>query len=99
VAKSEYSFDDYLAEARPADFMLRVSADEVIDIPYPTGEQLLQVDESRTARAVLRALCGEKWGRVHALVKDKHAKVMERLADDIREHFGLQGNPGGAGQG
>jgi hypothetical protein len=99
VAKSEYSFDEYLAEARPSDFVLRVSQDETITIPYPNGEQLLQVDEAKTARTVLRALCGDQWSKVHALVKDKHAKVMERLADDIRDHFGLAGNQQGAGQG
>ena len=98
MAKSEYDFDEYLAEAQPVPFKLRVSKDDVIEIPYPTGEQLLTVDEARTARAVLRALCGDQWERVHALVKDKHAKVMEKLADDLRAHFGLAGNPQGAGQ-
>lgn len=98
MAKAEYSFDSYATEAEPIPFKLRVSQDEVIVIPYPTGDQMLRVDESRTAREILRSLCGDQWTRVFELVGDKHAKVMEKLADDIRHHFGLSGNPSGGGR-
>lgn len=99
MAKSEYDFDAFVGEAQPAPFRLRVSKDEVIEIPYPTGEQILEVDEARNGRAVMAALCGEHWKRVFELTKDKHGKVLETLSEEIRKHFGLGGAPAGGGRG
>ena len=99
MAKSEYDFDTFVGEAQPTPFRLRVSQDEVIEIPYPDGEHMLLVDEARTGRAVLAALCGDQWKRVFELTKHKHGKVLEALSDEMRKHFGLNGAPPGGGQG
>ena len=98
MAKAEYDFDSYLAEAHPTSFMLRVSLDRVIEIKYPDSERMLKVDEATSARQTLTHLCGDQWNEVFKLVKDKHGKVLEKLASDIRDHFGLSGNQPGAGQ-
>lgn len=96
MTKSSYDFDDYLTEAAPIAFRLRVAGAEDILIAAPTGEQMLQVDEATTARAMLQALCGtDTWPAVFELVKDKHSGVLERLVRDLRTHFGLTRPPAG----
>ena len=93
---SEYDFDAYLAEAKATPFKLRISKDDVIVIDPPDAETMLLIDEATTARRTLALLCGDSWNRVHALIRDKDGKIIEHLARDIRDHFGLSGNsPGG----
>ena len=93
---AEYDFDAYLAEAKALPFKLRVSKDDVISIEPPNAETMLAIDEATTARRTMALLCGKEWRRVHELVKDRDGKIIERLASDMRDHFGLSGNsPGG----
>ena len=96
---TEYSFDDYVAEARPAPFRLRIGNDDVIEIEYPNAETLLDIDEASSARRILQLLCGDNWNRVFNLVRDKPGTVVERLAGDMRDHFGLSGNRRAGGRG
>ena len=90
-----YKFDSYLAEARPTAFELELSQDDKIVIEAPDVETLLKLDEARSARRMLQLLCGEHYGRIHSLVKDKHSGVLEGLVRDMRAHFNLDAEPPG----
>jgi len=93
-----YKFDSYLAEARPTDFALELSHDEMIVIGPPDVETMLKMDEARTARRMLELLCGDQYSKVYELIKHRHSGVLERLAKDMRAHFNLENEPSGGGR-
>lgn len=97
MAKASYDFDDYLAEARPTDFVLKVKGKEIA-IPAPTAEDLIALDEATTARATLEILLGEHYDEVWDLIKGKHKGVLEKLMKDVQKHFGLLNEPQGGGR-
>lgn len=97
MAKASYDFNSYLLEARPTDFVLKVSEEQSITIPPPTAEILMRLDEVTTARHMLQLICGKSWPEIYELFKDKHAEAMTALVKDIRLHFNLQRDPPGGG--
>jgi hypothetical protein len=97
VAKT-YDFDDFLREARPTAFILRVSEEQTITIEPPNSETMLLLDEASTARRQLELLCGDQWQAVFALVREKHTGVLNALAMKLMKHFGVDQAVSGGGR-
>lgn len=93
-----YDFNSYLAEARPTEFVLRVSDEQSITIQPPDVDTLLLLDEARSARRSLELLCGDQWSAVHALIGGRHSGVLERFLKDLKRHFNLEAEPQGGGR-
>lgn len=84
-----YRFDKYVQEAAVPPFVLEVSDDEKIEIPAPSTETVLLLEESSSSRERLRLLTGPAADRVMELVSAQPMHVMSGLAMDIARHFGV----------
>ncbi|MEW1964636.1 hypothetical protein AB0302_04470 [Micrococcus sp. NPDC078436] len=86
------TWDDYTAEAAHAPFQLKVSAEETIEIPAPTGASLLQwarAQRTGDMEAMLIVLCGDQWPRIEKLLAGAPYKAMENLITDLALFFDL----------
>lgn len=92
--KDEYSLEKYVRDAKGTPFVLRVSADRTIEVPRPTGDQMMEVETARTSKEIIEVLCGEQADEILELVGPKDFAVMAKLGEDMQEHFGL-GESGG----
>lgn len=90
-----YSFDRYVADARKEPFVLATSDEREIEIPAPTGETVLEIEESRSSRRTLELLCGEHFSEVYDLVRAAPASALNALVADMVEHFGISAAPPG----
>lgn len=99
MGNKTFKLDRYITEANTKPFDLEISDDEVLSIPVPDGETMLEVEESRSSRATLELLCGEHAERVMNLVGPLPVSVMNGLVQDMLKHFGItaeQAPPGGS---
>jgi len=83
-------WDDFVANApvrKP--YRLSITGDKDIVIQPPDTERVLQLEEARTARAVLAILAGDDYPRLYELIKkSKHTTRIAKLIeehDDIKE--------------
>jgi hypothetical protein len=90
-----YKFDRYVEDAKVEPFTLELSEDEVLEIPPPDGETVLEIEEATSSRVMLELLCGEHYDRVWELIRHRPASVLNGLARDIGDHFGLSSAPPG----
>lgn len=96
---STFKLDKYITEARTKPFDLEISDHEVLSIPVPDGDTMLEIEESRSSRATLELLCGEHFERVMDLVGPQPVSVLNALVQDMLRHFGItpeQAPPGGS---
>lgn len=94
-----YSLDKYRKDATGKPFVLQVSDEQVIEIPRPTGDVIMDVEEISMAgaagsRQILTLLCGEKADEFLDVIGKEDFTVLEAVAKDMREHFGLPSEPG-----
>lgn len=90
-----FKFDQYLKEAEKPPFMLEISEDEILEIPAPDGDTVMEIEEARSSRTTLKLLSGEHSARVLELVGDAPASVLVELVQDMTKYFGLQQAPSG----
>lgn len=94
-----FKLSKYVAEANSKPFDLEISDDEVLSIPVPDGDTMLEIEESRSSRATLELMCGEHFDRVMDLVGPAPVGVLNALVQDMLKHFGItadQAPPGGS---
>lgn len=91
-----YDLRAYIHEASKAPFELRISDEEVLEIPAPTVDRILDagtMDQS-DLRESLRILVGDEvYDEFMEAVGDAPVGALRPLIADIQEHFGL-GNEG-----
>ncbi|HEY9369596.1 hypothetical protein [Streptomyces sp.] len=82
----------YRSEVKGDPFVLWLDDDEKIEIPRPTGDQMFEAEEafnSGTSRDVIGAFCGDQADAFLEVVGKEDAAVVMKIAEDMREHFGL----------
>lgn len=88
-ANGHYSLSDFRSEANGEPFVIDVDADYSIEIPRPTSDVLMDVEEATTTREVIRTLAGDRAKELLALVGPEDFTVLKSLADKMQAHFGL----------
>src|ERR1700742_2044153 len=94
-----YKFTRYVEEAKAEPFTLELDDGEVIEIPAPDGDTVLEIEESNSSRRSLELLCGKHYDRVRELVGAAPASVLNALVADMVAHFGLSPAPPGGFRG
>lgn len=85
-----YALDRYRSEVKGEPFVLWLDESESLEVPRPTGSQMLAAEEATTSKRAVLALCGpEKGGELLDVIGAEDAAVMEAVLSDMREHFGL----------
>ncbi|TDQ01244.1 hypothetical protein [Labedaea rhizosphaerae] len=90
-----YKFTQYISQAKVEPFPLELDDGQVLQIPAPDGDTVLEIEESRSSRRTLALLCGEHYERVRELVGSAPASVLNALVTDMVDHFGLSPVPPG----
>ena len=70
-------------------YVLNVSEEERIEVPRPSGDTMLSVEEAATSRQVIHLLCGEQADRLMELIGSEDNTLLESILDEMRKHFGL----------
>lgn len=82
----------YRSEVKGEPFKLWLDDDTALEIARPSGDQMFEAEEaiqSGTSKDVIIAICGEQADAFLEVVgKEDHA-VVAKIAEDMREHFGL----------
>lgn len=92
-----YSIARYREEAGGEPFPLELDDGEVIEIPRPTGEVMMELGEKYAGaeqgqlpvRELLQDLLGEHFDAVMKPIGGEDFKVMVLFLEDLSEHFGL----------
>lgn len=84
-----YSLDRYRSEAKGEPFVLDVDVDTAISIPRPTGDVLMDIEEARTSREVIRLLAGDQADELLRILGPEDYTVMQQVSEDMQRHFGL----------
>lgn len=63
-----YKFTRYVSEAKAEPFVLELDDGEVIEVPAPDGDTVLEIEEARSSRRSPELLCGEHYDRVWELI-------------------------------
>lgn len=90
-----YKFDRYVKDAKAEPFVLQISDDETIEIAAPDGETMIEIEESASSRRTLELLTDKHFDRVWDLVRHAPVGVLNQLANDMADHFGLNPQPPG----
>lgn len=90
-----YKFSRYVEEAKAEAFALEIGDGELLEIPVPDGDTVLEIEESASSRRRLELLCGEHYERVRELVGGAPSSVLNSLVADMASHFGLTPEPPG----
>lgn len=93
-----YKFSRYVDEAKKEPFVIELEGGEEIPILAPTGEVLLEIEETVNSRHRLELLTGDQYDRVFDLVRDAPAGALNAIVADMAEHFGLSAVPPGGGR-
>jgi hypothetical protein len=83
------SLERYRSEVKGEPFVLWIDDENCLEIPRPTGDQMLEVEEAYGSRATINALCGDKAEEFFAIVGKEDGGVLRAIAADMEEHFGL----------
>lgn len=93
-----YSLAKYRAEAVAEPFRLELDDGEVVEIPQPSGEQMMTFAEKYAdateenpppPREMLQDLLGEHYDVVMPIIGAENHRVMVAFMNDLSEHFGL----------
>lgn len=84
-----FSLDRYRAEAKGEPFVLWLDDDHSIEIPRPSGDTLMDVEEASNSREIISMLCGDKAGEFLAVVGKEDFAILQAVSKDMQEHFGL----------
>lgn len=87
-----YSLAAYKSKVKGEPFRLAVDEDNVIVIPRPTGDQILDAEAAQRetdSRAAFEALCGDVADEVLAVLGREDAAVLKMFVEDMQKHFGL----------
>lgn len=87
-----FSLERYRSEVKGEPFVLWLDDENTLEIPRPTGDQLLDAEEAYargTSRDVIEAVCGDKAEALLEAVGSEDASVLLAVGDDLRKHFGL----------
>lgn len=85
------TWDQYVKEAEKPPFVLHVSEDRKVEVPVPTGQQVIDAQrlaESGDIEKQLRTLCGPAEDEILELVKAAPGGAITALVTDIMAHFG-----------
>ena len=86
------SLERYRSEVKGGPFVLWISDEEKLEIPRPTGEALFDAEDAArfgNSREAVRALAGDKADELLEILGVEDAAVMQAVATDMQEHFGL----------
>lgn len=87
-----YDLRAYIHEATKSPFALQISDDEVLEIPAPTVDRILDagsMDQS-DLRESLRVLVGDdSYDAFMEAIGDAPVGALKPLVEDIQEHFGI----------
>jgi hypothetical protein len=84
-----YSLDKYKSEAKGEPFVLDIDVDTSIVIPRPTGSVMMDLEEARSSREIIRHLAGEHADALLKVLGPEDYTVMQGVAEDMKKHFGL----------
>jgi hypothetical protein len=93
-----YSLANYRREAGGEPFPLELDDGEVIEIPRPTGDVMMELGEKYGAaqrgdslpiKEVLQDLLGDHYDTVMPIIGAEDFQVMIKFLEDLSEHFGL----------
>ena len=84
-----YSLDRYRREAKGEPFELHLDDEHSIVIDRPTGDVLMDVEEARSSREIITLLCGDKADEFLDAIGKEDFSVLQAVAQDMQEHFGL----------
>lgn len=95
--KKTYSLAKYREEAGGEPFPLELDDGEVIEIPRPTGDVMMDLGEKYAAaqegnlpiKELLQDLLGEHYDTVMPVIGAEDFHVMVKFLEDLSEHFGL----------
>jgi|SRR5690625_1332284 len=89
---SEYTWDNYVEEAKGEPFRLKVDEETTLVFEMPTATALLRVMQgirSGDLELILRNIVGEDWPEVEKLLNRAGHKALPRLVEDMLDHFDL----------
>lgn len=92
-----YSLAKYREEAGGEPFPLELDDGEIVEIPRPTGDVMMDLGEkyrgadegSLPVKELLQDLLGEHYDVVMPIIGAEDFHVMVRFLEDLSEHFGL----------
>lgn len=96
-AKKTYSLAKYREEAGGEPFPLELDDGQVIEIPRPTGDVMMELGEKYAGaeqgqlpvKELLHDLLGDNFDAVMKPIGGEDFKVMVLFLEDLSEHFGL----------
>jgi hypothetical protein len=86
-----FSLDRYRAEAKGEPFVLWLDDEHSIEIPRPTGDTIMDVEQASNSREIITLLCADKADEFLAAVGKEDAGVLKAVSIDMQEHFGIGG--------
>ncbi|WP_289008953.1 hypothetical protein [uncultured Thermomonospora sp.] len=84
-----YQLTRYRKEALKPDFELVLDDGDPIVIKCPTVEEVLDLSEMTDARSQLQVLAKDNYDRLVEAIGGEPGGVINRIMEDIMEHFGL----------
>lgn len=90
--KEEYSWDDYVEEAKGEPFRIRKPDGELVEFEMPTGTAIMRVMEgyrNGDAELILRSIVGDNWDVMEELLSKAGHKALRSIVDDMMDHFDL----------
>lgn len=75
-------------------FTFQVGESPVFTVHEPDAGTVMDIEEARTTRSVLRLFLGEQYGKAEEFLEPLHPDELIDLARDLSRHFGLFDNQG-----